>query len=375
MRFVGLVLKNIARSRRRSLLMTAGMAVAIFVITALLTVEAGFGALVGSAEDTLLNVREKGLACPVTSRVYDSYLATVGRLPAVRSATGVLRGLYTWQDRENLVVVSGVDYGAFRGLKDVQLLEGTEESFAARADAALVGRPLATQHGWKVGQTIAMLEDRLTFTVAGIFAAPDKSYETGVLLHKDYLARVTRDEGKSTFLVVRLADPAAMSAVSKAIDTEFANAPKPTKTQSERAARERELQDFREFRRMLGLMVLAAIGVSVFGAANSVSMSVRERTREVGILRSLGLRRAHILQILVGESVLVSLAGGAVGAGLAAVLMAGDRTMGGMIPLALHPSAVAVAAIVSVAVGLAGAIVPAVRAAGLPIVQALKSAE
>ena len=375
MRFLSLILKNIARSRRRSVLMTAGIAVAVFVITALLTVEAGFGALIGSAEDTLLNVREKGLACPVTSRVYDSYLGTITRFPFVRAATGVLRGLYTYQDKENLVVVSGVDYDAFRGLKDVRLLEGSEQAFAARPDAALVGRPLAVQHGWKVGQMVTMLEDRLTFTVAGIFAAPDKSYETGVLLHKEYLARVKRDEGKSTFFVVRLADPAALPSVSKAIDTEFSNAPKPTKTQSERAARERELQDFREIRRMLGLMVAAAIVVGIFGAANSVSMSVRERTREVGILRSLGLRREHILQILIGESVLVALAGGAIGAGLAALLMATDRTMGGMIPLTFRPSALALAAAVSVVIGVVGAFLPAARAARLPIVEALKLAD
>lgn len=126
---------------------------------------------------------------------------------------------------------------------------------------------------------------------------------------------------------------------------------------------------------MLGLMVVAAIAVSVFGAANSVSMSVRDRTREVGILRSLGLRREHILQILIGESVLVSLAGGAIGATLAALLMAADRTMGGMIPLAFRPSALAVAAAVSVVIGFVGAVLPAVRAARLPIVQALKLAD
>lgn len=375
MKFLSLILKNIARSPRRSVLMTAGIAVAVFVITALLTVEAGFSALIGSAENTLLNVREKGLACPVSSRVYDSYLATIARFPAVRAATGVLRGLYTYQDKENLVVVSGVDYDAFRSVKDVRLVEGSEQAFAARPDAALVGRPLAVQHGWKVGETVTLLEDRLTFLVAGIFAAPDKSYETGVLMHKDYLARVKRDEGKSTFFVVRLADSTALPSISKAIDDEFANAPKPTKTQSERAARERELQDFREIRRMLGLMVIAAVVVSIFGAANSVSMSVRERTREVAILRSLGLRREHILQILIGESVLVSFGGGAIGAGPAALLMATDRTMGGMIPLAFRPSVLAVAAAVSVAIGLVGAVLPAVRATRLPIVQALKLAD
>lgn len=375
MTFLSLILRNAVRSPRRTLLMTAGIAVSVFVVTALLTVEAGFGALIGSAEDTLLNVREKGLACPVTSRVYDSYLPAIARLPAVRASTGVLRGLYTFRDKENLVVVNGVDYEAFRGLKEVRLVDGSERAFAARPDAALVGAPLASQYGWKVGQTVTLLEDRLTFAVAGIFKAPDKSYETGLLLHKEYLARVKRDEGKSTYFVVRLADPAALPAVSKAIDAEFANSPKPTKTQSERAARERELQDFREIRRMLGLMVIAAIVVSVFGAANGVSMSVRERTREVGILRSLGLRRGHILQLLIGESVLVSLAGGSVGVGLAALLVATDRTMGGMIPVALRPSALAAASAVASAIGFVGALLPALRATRLPIVQALKLAD
>jgi putative ABC transport system permease protein len=292
-KFLPLMVKNLARNRRRTLLMAAGIAVSVFVVSALVSVEAGFGTLIDSSQDTLLNVREKGLACPVTGRVFDSYQRSIERIPSVTASTGVLRGLYTYQDKQNIVILSGVDWDAFRGFKDVRIVEGSEQGFGARPDAALVGRPLAAQHGWKVGQTVTFLEDRLSFTVAGIFASEDKAYETGVLVHKDYLAKVKRDEGKSTFLVVRVKDAAAAPAVSSAIDSEFANHPKPTKTQSERASRERELQDFLEIRRMLGLMVVAAVLVSVFGAANAVSTSVRERTREVGILRSLGLRREH----------------------------------------------------------------------------------
>ena len=375
MSFLSLILRNLTRNRRRGVLMASGIGVAAFVIASLLSVEAGFGALIGSADDTLLNVREKALACPVTGRVFDSDLATIAGMAAVRDATGVLRGLYSYQDKKNLVVVNGVDLQAFRGVKDVRVLEGSESAFSARPDAALVGRPIASQYGWKVGETVSLLEDRLRFQIAGTFEAADKSYETGVLVHKEYLARLKHDEGKSTFLIVRLKDPAALASVSRAIDAEYANHPKPTKTQSERVARERELQDFRELRRMLGLMVLAAIAVSVFGAANGISMSIRERTREVGILRSLGVRREQILGMLISEAALLALAGGAAGIGLAAVLLATGRTLGGMIPLALRPGALGASLGLALLIGLSGAVLPAVRATRLSIVDALKLAD
>ncbi|HMA97235.1 MAG TPA: ABC transporter permease [Polyangiaceae bacterium] len=176
MKFFPFILKNIMRNRRRTGLMAAGIAVAVFVISALLTVEAGFGSLIGSAEDTLLNVREKGIACPVTSRVLDSYLASIRHNPLVRSATGVLRGMYTYKSKENLVVVSGVDYAEFRDLKAVRLLQGSEEAFLARPDAALVGLPLITKHGWQVGQTVSLEQGGgVSFNVAGVFASSDKT--------------------------------------------------------------------------------------------------------------------------------------------------------------------------------------------------------
>ena len=91
----------------------------VFVISALLAVEGGFETLFDSSEPALLNVSEKGLACPFASRVFDSYLPMVASVPHVVDATGVLRGLYSYQTRDKLVVVSGVDYEVFRKLKSV----------------------------------------------------------------------------------------------------------------------------------------------------------------------------------------------------------------------------------------------------------------
>jgi putative ABC transport system permease protein len=273
-----------------------------------------------------------------------------------------------------MVVVSGVDYHSFRDLKAIRVVKGSEQAFLARPDAALVGQPLATAHNWQEGQSVSFEQGGVTFTVAGIFVSSDKSYDTGILAHKEYLARLQRDEGKSTYLVVSLKDPAAVSAVSLAIDSEFKNYPKPTKTESERASRERELQDFMEIRRMLALMVLAAIVVSVLGAANSVSMSVRDRTREVGILRSLGLQKTHILGIVIGESIAVALVGGAIGIGLSSLLLATDKVFA-LIVLSLRPSTALLAVAVSIMIGFVGAVLPAVRATKLSIVDALKLAD
>lgn len=372
MRFLPLILKSARRNRRRTLLTVAGIGLSVFVVSALLAVEAGFGTLFDSAGGSVLNVSEKGVACPFSSRVFDSYLAPIETTPHVTDATGVLRGLYSYQSKEHLVIVSGIDYDPFRKVKRVVIRDGTDLEFRERSDAALVGQRAASDYGWHVGQKVSLIEDGLTFHVAAIFESTDKSYEGGVLLHKDFLARLKRDEGRSTYLIVGVDDPNAIGSVSQSIDVALANYPKPTTTLSEKSAKERELKDFLEIRRMLSAMLLATIMVSVFGAANSVSMSVRERTREVGILRTLGLRKAYILGILLGESTLVAAAGGTIGLVAASVLLASEKTLGGMVPLVLSPTSAAVGMGIALAIGLLGALVPGLNASRVTIVDALR---
>src|SRR5512140_2198963 len=119
MRFLPLILKNLRRSRRRTVLTIAGIGLSIFVVSGLLAVKAGFETLFDASGESVLDVYEKGVACPFGSRVFDSYTSLIGATPRVVSATGVLRGLYSYQSKDNLVVVSGVDYDAFRSIKRV----------------------------------------------------------------------------------------------------------------------------------------------------------------------------------------------------------------------------------------------------------------
>lgn len=372
MRFLALTLKNLRRNRRRTILTAAGTALTVFVASALLSVEAGFATLFASSDEAVLNVHEKGIACPITGRVFDSYLRTVGATPHVTGATGVLRGLYSYQSKDNLVVLSGVDLDQFRKIKPLAIRDGSDALFASRADAVLVGRQVARDYGWRVGESVAFLEDRLTLYVAGVFEAPDKSYEAGVLVHKSFLEKVKRDQGKSTFLVVTVDHASAIPAVSRSIDGALANFPKPTTTQSERAARERELQDFLAIRRMLSALLVVTVLVGMLGAANSVSMSIRERTREVGVLRSLGFQRRHILQLLLGESAVVAAAGGALGLTLAVAFLASAKSLGGMVPLVFGPLQVLVGFGIALMTGAVGSLVPSLNASKIEIIDGLR---
>lgn len=366
------MLKNLRRNRRRTILTVAGSALTVFVASALLSVEAGFASLFASSDEAVLNVHEKGIACPITGRVFDSYLRTVGATPHVTGATGVLRGLYSYQSKDNLVVLSGVDLDEFRKIKPVQIRDGSDALFASRADAVLVGARVAHDYRWRVGESVAFLEDRLTLYVAGIFESADKSYEAGVLVHKAFLEKVKRDEGKSTYLVVTVDHASAIPIVSRSIDTTLSNFPKPTTTQSERAARERELQDFLAIRRMLSALLVVTILVGMLGAANSVSMSIRERTREVGVLRSLGFRRWHILQVLLGESAVVAVAGGALGLVVAVAFLASAKSLGGMVPLVFGPRQVLIGLGIAILIGVIGALAPSLNASRIRIVDGLR---
>lgn len=371
MKLIGLMLKNALRNRRRTALSAAGIGLAVFVVTAVTAVQQGFGALASEGNQSVLNVYEKDVACALGSRVFDTYLGGIRSISAVESATGVLKGIYTYQRRENLIPVEGVEYEAFRSIGDIRVRDGSEAAFLAAGNGALIGHRLAERYNWRVGETVAMVEGP-TVVVAGILSSPNAAYEREILLHKSYLEGLMRDDGESTYLAVKVANAGAVAPVSRSIDTMFANHPRPTKTQSEKSTREQQARDYDAIRFMLSGMVLATLLACLFGAANSVSMSARERTREVGILRSLGFRRMHVLALLTGESTFIAVFGGLIGIGASWLLLASEKMLGGIVPVTVTPLTVAIGVGMAILVGLLGAIVPAVAATRVKIVDTLR---
>jgi putative ABC transport system permease protein len=165
-----------------------------------------------------------------------------------------------------------------------------------------------------------------------------------------------------------------MPKAARAIDATFHNTPAPTKSESEQAFR----LDFIATLGNVKAFILSICGAVVFTmllvCANTMAMSIRERTREVAVLRTLGFTRDRIFQLLLSEALAIALLGGLVGVLLATLIIGALSRPGIGLPVAMHMTFATALAVMLVAafIGLASALIPSYRASRLRIVDALR---
>ena len=167
--------------------------------------------------------------------------------------------------------------------------------------------------------------------------------------------------------------------VAKAIDDMFAESPFPTKTESEGQFALSFVEFLGNIKLFLLLICAAVTFTILLVSGNTMAMSVRERIKEVGVLKTLGFNSEAILGIIVGEAVCISLIGGAIGIGLASVLaLLGGKVLGGFLPqlhnLTVTPFTILVALGLSLVVGLVSSFIPAWNAAKTNILDSLRYA-
>ena len=199
-----------------------------------------------------------------------------------------------------------------------------------------------------------------------------------VVAHIDYLAQVTGGQGRAAFIQARVAHPSLALAIARSLDERFANFSVPTRTQSERSHVAGILSNLSDV--LVGLRAIGylALAVTVLVVANAVAMGVRERTVEIGTLRALGFGRSRVMGLVVGEAVLLALAGGLTGALAAYALFEnGWITVPRMPELALRSdvSVLVRAALLSLPVGMMAGLVPALTAVRRPITESLRWAD
>src|SRR5213076_3295289 len=175
------------------------------------------------------------------------------------------------------------------------------------------------KHNFKLGDRINITGDiypvDLELTLEMIF---DHPRNTEVLMfHREYLDELMKGKRRQfdtvgTFAILART-PEDVPRIARAVDTMFENSPYPTKTESEKEFG----RSFLAFLGNIKLFLAAICGAVTFTillvSANTVAMAVRERTREMAILRTLGYTPAEILQLVLGESIVISLLGGMCG--------------------------------------------------------------
>jgi putative ABC transport system permease protein len=316
-----------------------------------------------------------------------SYEGKIQQVPGVKSVSvrqwfgGTYRDA---RDRRNFFARFGVRPAElFKAYPEYVIPEEQKQAFERERTGCVASKPLAEKFGWKPGERITLVGDffptTLELKLVGVFEEPNK-FEA-LFFNWDYLRDGLKAAGApdldftSQYLV--LADsPDDVPRVTKAIDDMFDNSPYPTKTESEQAF----VLSFVGFLGNLKLFLLAIGGAVTFTillvSANTLSMSVRERVREVGVLKTLGFTPGAIFGILLGEGAMIAITGGVLGCALAQgfcmMLHNAPIPIQQIRAMNVTPLIALITLLIALLVGLISATVPAAGAARRPILDSLR---
>lgn len=269
--------------------------------------------------------------------------------------------------------------------QDLEIPAAQRDAFFSDRTAMLVAEPVAQRLGWRVGQQIPLNSNIYTngsdgsqtwrFTLVGTIPTPAGSSQTGsVLIHYDYFNEtITFGRDRIGWIPLLTTSADVNDQVADAIDQRFANSADETSTQDEAAFNKAFMAQLGNIGLVVTLVVGSAFVAILLIVGTTMALAVRERTREVGVLKTLGFSSGRVLRMVLGESVLLSFLGAALGMGAAAILLPALSQMGGGggPPMYFPPMVLLYGAAVALALGLITGIGPALQAYRLRIVDAL----
>jgi putative ABC transport system permease protein len=378
-KYFRLIFANLMRSKRRTFLTVSSIAIALFLFCTLRTVITSFEASLRASEATRLVVRHGA------SLVFPLPLAYRERLTQVPGVTGVTYGNWfggVYQDPKNQFAQFAMDVPTMFDLfPDTVVPEDQKRAFLAERTSCLIGRGLAKKFGWKIGDTVPILgtiyPGDWRFVVRGIYAGRTRDVDENTLFfHWDYLNE-SLPEGRKNYVGIywlRIASPSMASAVSGRVDAMFQNSSQPTKTETEKAFQAGFISMIGNVQLLLTILGSAIVFAIMLVTINTMMMAARERTTEIAVLKTLGFSDGLILRLVGGEALLVSILGGVLGCGLAALIFHQlDFTGGGFFPnFRVLPQTILAGLLLAMVMGLLSGLAPALSAARLKIADALR---
>ena len=379
MRWLLLVRKNLLRRPGRSALTVLGVASATLLLVLVEGLSAGLDrALSGSDAARTLIVYRQNRYCPQTSFLPERYTSLIESVPGVTSVLPLKVHLSNCRASLDIVAFQGAPAERLFAARQLDVLEGSAADFERERDAALVGREFAARRGLSVGDTFRF--NRIDVKVAGIFASSEPVEEGVVLTHLEFLQRAgpVNRLGTVTQYEVEIDDPARASEIALEIDELFRAAEEPTDTRPKVAFLETATRDLRAILRFARWLALGCVAVVLALVGNAVMIAVVERRKELGVLRTIGFHGSHLCWLVLAEGA----AYGALGYGLG---IAGAFALIESTHLSIGAEGVPVSFLVTGSVALRGlllslgaallsALAPAIGAARVEVVQALRSA-
>jgi len=381
-----IVLKNLFRHRLRTVLTMLGIATAVMAFGLIRTIVGAWNAgVAASAANRMITHHSVSFIFPVPLP-YRQQLARVPGVAAVSWANW-FGGVYgDPNDFKNFWPRMAIDPETYFDLyPEFQVPPDQLAAFRKERNACIIGRKLAAQHGFKIGNVITMEGDifpgRWEWVVRGIYTGRDQTVdETQMFFHWDYLYEQVqqREPGRPVdagWFILRVEPPDAMPRVGAAIDEQFLNSRAPTKTESEKAFQQSFVAMSSAIITSLQVISVVIVGIILLVLANTIVMAVRERTREYAVFKTLGFSARHLVGLILGESLLIAVGGGLLGLALTFPMVAGfGKALPTFFPIInVAPLTIALAFGAAIVAGLVAALFPATRVVRTPIVTGLRT--
>lgn len=380
-----LVWKNISRNKLRLILNTFAIVIAFLLFGVLGAINNAFNAGVElSADNRLVVVNKINFTQPMPI----SYVAKIAAVDGVKAVTHAnWFGAYV-EGSKIFFAGMAVDpetyldvYADYMTVPDAQ-----RQAWQQNRQGVLVGEKLADTFGWKIGDRIPISSNIFSKTdgthvwdmvVEGIFTGAEAQIDTNFLLfhYKYFIETQTFGSDWIGWIVITTDNPSLNDQVANAIDEQFANSAYETETSSEKQFNKSFLEQIGSIGLILTSVVAAAFFTLLLIVGNSMVLAIRERTREIAVLKTLGFSANHVFRLVLSESVLLALIGGVMGLLLANIIVNGlgqVPQIKNMLPsLVLNSNIFITAFLYMLALGLVTGVIPAYRAMQLNIVEAL----
>ncbi|HEX7232394.1 MAG TPA: FtsX-like permease family protein [Candidatus Binatia bacterium] len=383
MELIQLLLRNALRHKLRTFLTIIGVAVAVMAFALLQTVVTAWHAGVeASAANRLITRHAVSFVFPLPL----SYRDRIAQIPGVNKVTYAIWFSGVYIDKNQFFARLAVDSDTFFDVYPEFVIEPEQfEAFKRERNACIIGIDIAKRYHLKIGDIMPIEGDvypgQWEFVVRGIYYPRDQTTDpSSMMFHYRYVDERVRQEvpdraGQVGWYIVRIDDPANSAQISQDIDNLFVNSRAETKTETERAFQQSFLSAASAVITAMNIMSFVIIGIILLVLGNTMVMSARERTHEFAVLKALGFSGKQLFFLLGGESMMLSIAGSALGLVLTLPAVAGFQSAlpKGWFPVFyIKPETLVIGCIAGFVVGLLASLIPLRHVLTTRIVEGLR---
>jgi len=380
-KYFHLIVANLRRHKLRTILTVASVALALFLFASLRTV------ITTLHTNSQFGGARRLVSTNATGIVFVLPVSYANKIKSLRGVRGVswanwFGGKYGENSRDFFAQFA-IDPESYLAMyPEIELPADQKEAFMRERTSAIIGKRLVDRYGWKLGQDVTIkgtiFPGDWTFTIRGIYTPSNPAIGDDVLFfHHAYFDERIGRPGIAGWFIVEIEDENNAGAIAKAIDEQFRNSSAATKTGTEQAFQASFATMLGNVSFLMGIIGTAVVFAILLVTANAMMMSARERTAEVAVMKTIGFSNQTLFGLVLAEAGFIALVGSALGLGFAKVLYPLAKFNGfGFLPgFNVTTMTMVWGALLAILLMLASGLVPAVRAARLPIVQALRRVE